>query len=222
MTTIYLIRHCEAAGNAKRIFQGSTDCDITETGARQLTFLAERFKDIPIDAVYSSPLMRAKKTALAIAEPRGLEVQIHSGLGELHGGVVEGRPFQESFNSIEGLADIWNNHPQDFAPEGGEPMRDAYERIWNAVVEIVKENQGKQIAAAAHGGVLRCLHSRLKFGTIERLAEVDWSENTAVTCLTFDDDMNMTVRYISDHSHVPLEFMPKRSRLIYTIDTSKK
>ena len=36
MTYIYLVRHCEAMGNHKRLFQGSTDCDISEIGAKQL------------------------------------------------------------------------------------------------------------------------------------------------------------------------------------------
>ena len=41
MTYIYLVRHCEAMGNHKRLFQGSTDCDISEIGAKQLEFLKE-------------------------------------------------------------------------------------------------------------------------------------------------------------------------------------
>ena len=36
MTEIYLVRHCEAMGNVKRLFQGSTDLDISETGEKQL------------------------------------------------------------------------------------------------------------------------------------------------------------------------------------------
>ena len=39
MTKIYIVRHCEAIGNVKRIFQGSTDLDISETGAKQLEYL---------------------------------------------------------------------------------------------------------------------------------------------------------------------------------------
>ena len=49
MTKIYIVRHCEAIGNVKRIFQGSTDLDISETGAKQLEYLKKRFADIPLD-----------------------------------------------------------------------------------------------------------------------------------------------------------------------------
>lgn len=220
MTEIYLVRHCEAMGNKMRIFQGTTDCDISETGAVQLGFLKERFKNIHLDAVYSSPLIRTVKTAQAIIGDKNLNVIKHKGLIELDGGVVEGRPFAEAFNEIEGLAEIWNNHPQDFAPQNGEPMRKAYERIWNTVCEIARENKGKSVALATHGGVSRCLCCRMLYNDINRLSEVPWCENTAVTKLCFDD-MNVTMEYMNDHSHVPDEYMPKRSRIVSKVENKQ-
>lgn len=213
MTKIYLIRHCEAMGNVLRIFQGSTDLDISELGRVQLKYLEERFNGIPLDRIYSSPLMRAVKTAEAVKGIKNVEVETHEGLIELHGGVVEGRPFAEAFNSIEGLADTWDNHPEDFAPEGGEAMRDAYERIWNTVTEIVHENKGKAIALSTHGGVSRCLLCRLLKGDIKQLKEVNWCENTAVSLIEFDDDMNANVVFWNDYSHLPEEFVNRKTRL---------
>ncbi len=218
MTIVYLIRHCEAMGNKRRIFQGTTDCDISETGAKQLEFLKERFKDIHLDAVYSSPLIRTKKTAQAVVGDRDLAIVSNKGLIELDGGVVEGRPFAEAFNEIAGLAEIWNNHPQDFAPERGEPMREAYERIWNTILEIVYENKDKSVAIATHGGVSRCLCCRMLYNDINRLSEVPWCENTAVTKLCFDDEMNATMEFMNDHTHVPDEYMPKRSRIVSKVE----
>lgn len=214
MTYIYLIRHCEAMGNLKRVFQGSTDCDISETGAKQLEYLKERFKNIRLDAVYSSPLIRAHKTAEAVACGKGLEIITRRNLTELCGGVVEGRPFQEAFNSIPGLADTWNNHPQDFAPEGGEAMRNAYVRIYDEITELVRINRDKTVAAVSHGGVLRCLMCRVLYNDINRLKDVPWCENTAVTLLKIDDSDKIGVEFFNDYSHVPPEYMPKRSRIV--------
>ena len=221
MTCIYLIRHCEAEGNKKRLFQGSTDCDISEMGEIQLEYLAKRFKNIHLDAVYSSPLKRAMKTAYAVAEGKGLKVVPRVDLTELHGGVVEGKPFAEAFKAIEGLADAWNNHPQDFAPEGGESMRNAYERIWIEIKALAQMNKGKTIAVATHGGVTRCLMCRLLYNNINRLKDVPWCENTAVTLIHVDDNLNFTVKSINDHTHVPPEYMPKRSRVVDMIGDSK-
>ena len=213
MTEIYMVRHCEAMGNVMRLFQGSSDFDISETGEKQLEYLKNRFKDIKLDKVYTSPLIRARKTALAVIGDRSLEPIDEKGLIELDGGIVEGKPFKETFNSIPGLADAWDNHPEDFAPEGGEKMRDAYERIWNTVKKIAAENKGKAVACTTHGGVTRCLLCRLLKGDITKLKEMPWSENTAVTLIRFDDNLNPEVVFYNDTSHLPEGLIPKRSRL---------
>ena len=213
MTEIYMVRHCEAMGNVKRLFQGTSDFDISETGEKQLEYLKNRFKDIKLDKVYTSPLIRARKTALAVIGDRSLEPIDEKGLIELDGGIVEGKPFKETFNSIPGLADAWDNHPEDFAPEGGEKMRDAYERIWNTVKKIAAENKGKAVACTTHGGVTRCLLCRLLKGDITKLKEMPWSENTAVTLIRFDDNLNPEVVFYNDTSHLPEGLIPKRSRL---------
>ncbi|MBR4762354.1 MAG: histidine phosphatase family protein [Clostridia bacterium] len=214
MTDIYIVRHCEAEGNNKRLFQGSTDCDITEMGEKQLELLKKRFGDIHLDIIYTSPLIRARKTALAIKGDREIPVVSDKGFTEIHGGVVEGKPFNEAFGNIPGLAEAWNNAPQDFAPEGGEPMRHAYERIWNAVLKVARENRGKTVAVATHGGVTRCLNCRLVFGTIERLKDMTWCENTGVTFLKFNDDLTPKIVFMNDVSHVPEELLPKRNRMV--------
>lgn len=214
MTYIYLVRHCEAMGNHKRIFQGSTDCDVSEIGTVQLGYLKERFKDVKLDAVYSSPLIRAQKTAEAISYGKGLQINIRHNLAELDGGVVEGRPWQEAFNAIPGLADAWNDHPQDFAPQGGEAMRDAYVRIYNEIIELAHANRGKTIAAASHGGVLRCLTCRILYNDITRLKDVPWHENTAITLIKIDDSDKISIEFFNDYSHVPPQYMPKRNRIV--------
>ena len=99
MTNIYMVRHCEAMGNVKRLFQGSTDLDISETGEKQLEYLKRRFEEIKLDRVYTSPLIRAYKTALAIIGERNLKPEINDGLREMSGGIVEGKPFKEAFNA---------------------------------------------------------------------------------------------------------------------------
>ena len=59
MTTIYLIRHAEAEGNLYRRVHGWYNSLITENGYRQIAALEERFRDIHIDAVWSSEIGRA-------------------------------------------------------------------------------------------------------------------------------------------------------------------
>ena len=90
LVKIYFIRHCEAEGNKAKIFQGSTDCDVSDKGARQLEYLKKRFENIHIDKAIASPLKRAYKTALAAVEGKGLEVIADPDFTEIHGGFIEG------------------------------------------------------------------------------------------------------------------------------------
>jgi broad specificity phosphatase PhoE len=213
MTKIYFVRHCEAEGNVKRIFQGLTDLDISELGAKQLKLLEKRFKNIPLDKIYSSPLLRAYKTALAVKGERQIEIEKHEGLIELNGGIVEGKPFAESFEKLPDLADAWDNHPEDFHPQDGEAMRDAYERIFNTVLDIASKNRGKTIACTTHGGVTRCLICRLLHGDIHKLKDTPWADNTGVACFTVDDNDNCTLEFYNDTTHLPPEYIPKRNRI---------
>ena len=66
MTTIYLIRHAEAEGNLYRRIHGWYDALITPNGYRQMAALEERFRDIPVDEVFSSDLHRTMTTARAV------------------------------------------------------------------------------------------------------------------------------------------------------------
>lgn len=222
MVKIYVVRHCEAAGNKAQVFQGSTDCDISDTGAVQLKYLKERFKDIHIDKVYSSPLKRAYKTALATVEGKNIQVIKEPLFSEICGGVIEGMSFTEIFENFEELELCWNNNPEDFAPPEGESMRVVYERVWKGLLKVTKcpENDDKTILIASHGAAIRNLLCQVLFGTIDRLNEVAWSDNTAVSLL-ISDEKGIRAEYVNDATHVPDEYMPKGNRIVSAIPDSE-
>ncbi len=213
MVTVYLIRHCEAQGNLLHSFQGTTNTDITPLGSKQLEALANRFKNIRLDAVYSSPLKRAYKTALSIAQPQNLDVTVDNGLIEIDGGVIEGMKYTEIFEKYPEVEYDWEYNPQNFATENGEPMRSVYDRIWKTVYGIAHKNSGKTVAVASHGGAIRCLLCRVVLGDIEKLRDMPWSDNTAVAKLIFDDNLNCTAEYINDSSHLSKDLLPDDNRI---------
>ena len=93
-------------------------------------------------------------------------------------------------------------------------MRNAYERIYTEILDLAKQNRNKTIAVATHGGVSRCLMCRILYNDINRLKDVPWCENTAVTLLKIDDDNKIGVEFFNDYSHVPSQYMPKRNRIV--------
>ena len=218
MTKIYMVRHCEALGNVLQVFQGTSDLDITELGEKQLEFLTKRFEDIELDRVFSSPLIRTQKTAKAIIGNKNLPIEICNGLIELDGGIIEGKPFLESCKKYPEIGYAWTHKPEAFAPEGGEKMVDAYERIWNAVKTLALENKGKTIACATHGGVTRCLMCRLIYGDITRLKDMPYFDNTAISLIEFDDDLNPKLLFYNNTEHLPEGLININSKTISKVE----
>lgn len=209
MVKVYFVRHCEAEGNKAKIFQGSTDCDISELGAKQLEFLKKRFENVHIDRAFSSPLIRAYKTAEAAVCGKGINVIPLDGFTEIHGGVVEGRTFAESFEKYPELKQAWMKDIQNFAPPNGESMRQVYARAKTAFTELINdpENEGKTLLVASHGAVLKTLFCHLLFDDVERLAEVPWFDNTAVS-LVVRNETGIRVEFFGDTDHLPEDCRP--------------
>ncbi|MDE6747219.1 MAG: histidine phosphatase family protein, partial [Oscillospiraceae bacterium] len=114
MLRIYFVRHAEAMGNVQEFFQGRTDCEISERGAKQLEYLAEWFKDVPIERIYSSPLKRTISTAEAVNRHHGLPIIEDERLIEIDGGVWEGKPWAELPVLYPVEYDLWQNRMEDF------------------------------------------------------------------------------------------------------------
>lgn len=215
MTDLYLVRHCEAEGNRKRTFQGHTNCDITSCGQRQLDSLAERFKNIELNAVYSSPLIRAVKTAEAIAKYHpGIKIGICEDLKEINGGEIEGKCLLKIAEENPEIEDIWVNKPHLFYPNGGEKMQDVYNRAWRAITKIVSENPNSCVAAASHGCTIRNIVCRAFGKSIEKLNTVNWADNTGVYLLRFSS-LNSLPQILmeNDISHLTKDRLPEGSRI---------
>ena len=81
MTTVYLVRHAKSIGNTERIFQGRSNFRIVGRRPGAVAGeLAERFRNIPLEAVYSSPLQRAVQTAEAVSHYHHLPIQTEEDL----------------------------------------------------------------------------------------------------------------------------------------------
>lgn len=213
VTMIYVVRHCETDGNAKKIFQGHTDLDINTLGEKQLLALKERFNNISLDAVYTSPLIRTKKTALAVKGNKDIPIITLNGLIELNGGVYEAKTFTEIGENYPDFKEIWSSRPWDFAPEKGEKMTDAYERIWKEINGIAKSNKDKTVAVVTHGGVIRCLLCKILKNDIKKLTEIPFGDNTAVSLLEFDNNMKPHIIYFNNSSHLTEELKNEDARV---------
>ena len=213
MTKVYVVRHCETMGNSKKVFQGSCDLPVTEIGEKQLACLGERFKEIYLDKIFVSPQLRAQKTALAIAHPKGMEVITQTDLREIDGGVIEGLTMGEIFEKYRSLEDTWNDSPQDFSPQNGESMRQVYNRVSALIKKLVSENKGQTFAIVSHGAAIRNLICYLTKGDVEKLNDVPWCNNTAVSLFEIDENKVNTV-FFNNTDHLSDDLLPDYSKIV--------
>lgn len=205
VTTVYLIRHAQAEGNEKRLFQGHYNGAVSEMGWKQLEQLAEYGKKLPIDAVYSSPLDRAMETAKAVNKYHNHPIRVRDGLIEINGGDWEGVPWERFPLDFPEENEAWENQPWRFSAPNGETMAEVYQRIVEAILEIVKENPGKTVAVVSHGCAIRNFLTFAKGLPVEGIAQTGWCDNTAVSKIEFDEALKPKLIYENDTSHLAEE-----------------
>ncbi|RYD78766.1 MAG: histidine phosphatase family protein, partial [Sphingobacteriales bacterium] len=111
MLKVYLLRHGETAYNADgNRYCGRTDIELTTKGLRQAKFVFDQLSDIKIDAVYSSPLLRAKRTAEIASGER--DVFIDERLIEVDFGDWEGKTKEEFIAENASLWTDWMDAPE--------------------------------------------------------------------------------------------------------------
>ena len=145
-TTVYIIRHAEAEGNVYRRCHGQYNALLTTRAYKQLPYLAKRFENVPLTAVYSSDLFRARVTAQAVAEPHHLSVETRPVLREIDMGDWEDIPWAELPHTWPEQYALWCARPWEAAPPHGETVMQAGQRMLDGVRAIVRENEGKEVA----------------------------------------------------------------------------
>ncbi len=204
MTKIYLVRHAEAEGNVYRIAQGHYDGLITQRGYRQIAALQKRFAHIPVDAVYSSDLFRARTTAKAIYGPKQLPLQQRRELREVDMGRWEGRTWQDLTTHDPEQMYNFNWDLSQWQVEGGEPAAHVRDRMMAELKKIAAGNEGKTVAVVSHGAALRITLGTLQGLSLQELGTTPHGDNTAVSLLEAENG-RLHVVYRDDNRHLLAE-----------------
>jgi len=153
----YLVRHGESVSNVESRVQGQADVALSAVGRRQAAALASWAgslpQDVRIDEIWSSPLVRARETAAAIANSIGLPLYIEERLAELHAGVFQGHLWAELEVTFPAEVARWRSGDADYAIPGGE-SRAMLAARGRAALESLAGRPARHMIVVAHGGVL--------------------------------------------------------------------
>ncbi len=200
-TIVYLIRHAEAEGNLYRRVQGQYNSGVTERGLRQIAALKKRFESVRVDRVYASDLARARTTAKAVYESKGLELNITPQLRELNMGVWEDKTWGEIEIAQPEQLSYFNKAPHKWIIEDAETHFELESRITNAILDIAAENDGRAVAAISHGMAIRAFMAKVFGYAPEEISKVPHDDNTSVSILSVSGD-EITVLQAGDNSHL--------------------
>ena len=212
MTEILLIRHTQAEGNLYRMMQGHWDGDVTAHGWEQIAALAERLRDVPIDAVYSSDLYRARMTAGAVTKYHPLTLGIDKRLREIDVGPWEACFFGNIFHEFPDEAEKFVRRPSQWQVAGAETFMDVQRRAYPALCDIAARHDGGRIAVVSHGVAIRCIMSRITGIPLDDVETLPIFFNTSVTTLEYDKGV-FSVKAENDCAHLDALNSPVWRRL---------
>jgi broad specificity phosphatase PhoE len=148
---LVLVRHGATDWNIQGRCQGSTDRELSETGVRQAEAVAANLSQNKISAVYSSGLIRARRTAQFISRPHGLPVRIENDVRELDHGALEGLTFNEIKEQYPDFIRKWRTEPAELQVPGGERLSDVQQRALAGLQRIAgRHEENDTIVVVSH------------------------------------------------------------------------
>lgn len=175
--TYYLMRHGEAISNEKAVFEtkGDPNNHLTEKGKRQVMDALASIKTHNIDVIIASPFTRTQETAEIVSSFLGIPIVTEERIHEYYMGDFDGRPATEYF-------DFYKHTYVEFdtRPSHGETHREMMNRSMNAVMDIEKQYEGKNILLITHGGPARMM---IAGGELLTQEEVVGDEKAMITTL---------------------------------------
>lgn len=185
---LILIRH--AIPVRRELISGVADPELSDSGLEQARLLGEYLRTERLDAVYSSPMRRARQTAAPVAAVQGLEVSIVDQVAEFDRNSNEYVPVEE----LKATNDPrWHDMLAGKWPPTEESEVEFVERVVSSIEQLVAEHPSQRIAVVCHGGVINAYVARIiglgdqrgffypNYTSIHRVAAAKSGERSIVT-----------------------------------------
>lgn len=158
---VYVIRHAQSIGNEQRIHCGQRrDLGLSELGKKQAKEVANFFKDIHIETIYSSDSLRAKDTAKELSKLNKAKIIEDKRLREFDKGDMFEVEWSECVEYKKKRMSEKNLSFEEVVFPNGESEVEHKNRIEAFLKEALNENKGN-IVIFAHAGTNRLIHAIL-------------------------------------------------------------
>ena len=156
MATLLLVRHGETHWNREKIFRGRADIPLGERGKKQAERVGDALKDRPLEAIYTSPLLRSVKTAEAIAAHHDVPLSKVDEITDIDYGEWQSKALKQVMADYPDLCALWESAPHKSRIPGGESLDEVKARALPAILNLADNHSG-EIAVVSHRVVLKVL-----------------------------------------------------------------
>ncbi len=153
MLEILLIRHGQTDWNRDRRIMGRRPVPLNKAGRAEARALAKVLKGVKIDAVYTSPVLRAVETAEHLRDGRRMSLRHAHEMAEIDYGRWIGKTFEEVIP--EKAFRVYHKTPRKAQAPGGEHMKDVYRRTIRFIETIRRRHKKGRIAVVSHADVIK-------------------------------------------------------------------
>lgn len=198
MTTFFLIRHASCNELGQTLWGRTPGVCLNETGKSQAQRLADRFRGITLNAIYSSPLERALDTAETIARSMNLEIRKNPAFDEIDFGDWTGK----SFDTLSG-DEVWrrfNSVRSATRIPGGESFLEVQTRAVTELDKLSSQHNNARVAIVSHADVIKAAVGYFTATPIDLLQRIEISpcsvsviaiDNGAARLLTINNQCDL-------------------------------
>lgn len=187
---IYIIRHGETDWNVIKRLQGRSDIALNDKGRELAKKTGEALKNVPFDRIYTSPLKRARETALLIKGDREIPVIEDERLMEISFGAYEGLCSDKNHYTIPdaNFKNFFEKPELYVPPSDGESIEELCKRTTAFLTELIATEalQNDTILLSTHGAALMGLLSAYHTGGIASFWQGGVHKNCAVSILSVE------------------------------------
>jgi broad specificity phosphatase PhoE len=184
MTTFFLIRHASCAGLGETLWGRTPGVCLNERGKLQAERLVERLRGIALEAIYSSPLERAMRTAETIARAMNREVNENPAFNEIDFGDWSGKSFDDLSRD-----ERWRRFNESRSTNripGGESFLEVQTRVVTELEQLSAKHGDARVGIVSHADVIKAAVAYFAATPLDLLHRIEISP-CSVSVITLDN-----------------------------------
>jgi len=149
-TNLILLRHGQTHWNVQKIWQGTSESELTQKGQEQALEAKKKLENTTLDFVYVSPLIRTVQTMEIVLKDSSTKFKKVDGLKEIHLGIWEGQKHELIKKSYEEQSNNFWFQQDKFLIQDAETFLQLQERVVTVLDKIFEEHEGETVLVVSH------------------------------------------------------------------------